>query len=85
MASVFGDRPGDLYVERICQECGDTVKVKAVPFGKPMALLLTGVCETCYSTLITLDAMGGDLSGAALQLADMFHQVGHAAHMRTQH
>jgi hypothetical protein len=77
-----GEQPGDLYAEKACQQCGKAVRVKAVPFGEPMALLLTGVCGHCYSTVIALDAMDGDVRVAALQLAEMFHQVGHTAHVR---
>jgi hypothetical protein len=81
MSDCDGGRPGDLYIHRPCQECGSDVLTKAVPFGEPTALLLTGVCDNCLSTLIALDALDGDVRVAALQLSDLFHQVGHSAHM----
>ena len=73
-------RPEDLYARRACQACGAAVRVKAVPVGEPMALLLTGVCGTCYSTCIQLDAMGADVRVAASQLAELFNQVGQPGH-----
>jgi hypothetical protein len=62
------------------------MKATAVPFGKPLALLITGVCEHCYSTRISVDAMeAGDVRISALFLADFFYKLGHSDDPVTQH
>lgn len=78
--------PCNLTHRCICDECGGVMKANAVPFGDPLALLITGVCQHCYSTRISVDAMqSGDVRTAAMFLAEFFQRVGMSEMAQTQH
>nr|QBM91789.1 hypothetical protein pA22BJ1_p04 [Pseudomonas sp.] len=58
----------DLTLKRVCTSCSKPITAHGVPFGKPLSLLVTGFCEHCQSTYLSLDGLGNDCGPAALQL-----------------
>lgn len=68
-------RASDLRMRAVCKHCGKPHTAHMVPYGEPTLLLITGWCEHCQRTMISFDAMGGDVRPAAGQLAEFFGQV----------
>lgn len=62
----------NLRLKRLCESCSKPMTAHAVPFGKPVSLLVTGFCEHCQSTYVSMDGLGKDCAPAALQLAGHF-------------
>lgn len=70
-------KPSDLRLKHNCQQCGEWMTAHAVPWGEPLAMLVTGYCGKCGGTYLSLRAANeqGDAAPAALQLAGHFLQV----------
>ena len=69
-------RAKDLRHKHQCQqgECWHTAH--AVPYGAPLALLITGYCPHCGATYLSLrEASEEGVSGAAQQLVEHFSQA----------
>ena len=66
-------RQSDLSIKRLCNSCHKPHTAHVIPFGQPTVFLVTGFCESCQRSLISLDGMGdNDVRPAASQLAEFF-------------
>ncbi len=61
-------KPSDLRIKHQCSTCGHWHVAHAVPWGEPVAMLVTGYCGQCGATYLSLRGVDGDAGGAALQL-----------------
>lgn len=61
-------KPSDLRIRHQCDQCGHWHTVHAVPWGDPVALLVTGYCGRCGATYLSFRGTEGDAGPAALQL-----------------
>lgn len=69
-------KPSDLRIKHQCQQCERWHTAHAVPYGAPLALLVTGYCPHCGATYLSLrEASEEGVCGAAQQLADHFLQA----------
>lgn len=69
-------KPSDLRIKHQCHQCDHWHTAHAVPYGAPLALLITGYCPHCGATYLSLrEASEEGVGGAARQLADHFLQV----------
>lgn len=69
-------RPSDLKLKHNCQKCGQPMTAHAVPWGSPLAFLVTGYCGKCGGTYLSLrEGSEEGITGAAQQLIEHFHQV----------
>lgn len=69
-------KPSDLRIKHQCTKCQHWMTVHAVPWGEPLALLVTGYCFRCGASYMSLrEATGEGVAGAAQQLVDHFTQV----------
>ncbi len=66
----------DLRIKHQCQQCQHWHTAHAVPYGDPLAFLVTGYCPQCGATYLSL-RHGSDegVGGAAQQLAQHFLQA----------
>lgn len=61
-------KPSDLRIRHQCSDCGHWLTAHAVPWGEPVALLVTGYCGHCGSTYLSFRGVEGDAGPAALHL-----------------
>ena len=76
MTKNRGIRESDLTIKRACNSCSKPHTAHVIPFGEPTVFLVTGFCERCQRSLISLDGMGdNDVRPAASQLAEFFRSM----------
>lgn len=67
-------KPSDLRIKHQCSDCQAWLTAHAVPWGQPVALLVTGYCGHCGATYLSFRGTEGDASPAALQLVSALLQ-----------
>lgn len=67
-------KPSDLRIKHQCETCHHWGIAHAVPWGEPMALLVTGFCGHCGATYLSFRAVEGDAGPAALHLVSTLLQ-----------
>ena len=81
-------KPSDLRLKHQCQQCQQWHTAHALPWGAPLAFLVTGYCPKCGASYLSL-RQGSEkgVSGAAQQLSDYFRQFTIHDHqdMNTRH
>ena len=69
-------KPSDLRIKHQCTKCERWHTAHAIPWGRPLALLVTGYCSHCGSSYLSLRQAGEDgIEGAANDLARHFLQI----------
>lgn len=69
-------RAKDLRIKHQCTKCQHWLTAHAVPWGEPLALLVTGYCGHCGASYLSLrDASESGIGGAAQQLSEYFLQA----------
>lgn len=69
-------KASDLRIKHQCTKCDHWLTAHAVPWGEPLAMLVTGYCSHCGASYLSLrDASEEGIEGAALDLARYFLQV----------
>lgn len=70
-------RPSDLRLKHQCTKCGAWHAAHALPWGNPLAFLITGFCPHCESSYLSLrQGTSEGIGPAAQQLVEHFGQVG---------
>lgn len=68
-------KPSDLRLKHQCQQCQAWHAAHAVPWGEPLAFLVTGYCPHCGASYLSLRQGSKEgVAPAARQLADYFGQ-----------
>lgn len=69
-------KPSDLRIKHQCLQCEHWLTAHAVPYGAPLAFLVTGYCPHCGATYLSLrEGSEEGVGGAAQQLIEHFLQV----------
>lgn len=68
-------RPSDLRLKHQCEQCGGWHAAHALPWGEPLAFLVTGYCGHCGASYLSLRQGSKEgVAPAARQLAAHFGQ-----------
>lgn len=82
-------KPSDLRIRHQCTKCDRWHTAHAIPWGEPLALLVTGYCPHCGASYLSLrQASEEGIGGAACDLARHFLQIAPGAEqpdMTTRH
>lgn len=65
-------KASDLRLKHQCAKCDKWHTAHAIPWGEPLAFLVTGYCPHCGASYVSLRETGEGVSGAAADLSRYF-------------
>lgn len=65
-------KASELRLKHQCAQCNKWHTAHAIPWGEPLAFLVTGYCPNCGASYLSLRDTGDGVSGAASDLSRYF-------------